>query len=322
MEDWQAKAAQLGVAVAGFLAVVALVLLVAERGPRAVRDRLAIALFAGPALVLVGVGLVYPAVRTAVLSLFDADGTSFVGVDNYEWVFTDPQALVTVRNTLVWVVLVPVFATGIGLLYAVLIDRSRFEAVAKSLLFLPMAISFVGASIIWRFVYAYRPPESGQIGLLNQLVVWAGLPPQQFLNDPPWNTFFLVVVMVWIQAGFAMVVLSAAIKAVPAELTEAARLDGASPWQLFRNVTLPCIRPSLVVVLTTVVIGVLKVFDIVRTTTGGQFDTSVLANEMYVQSFTAGEYGRGAALAVLIFVLVVPVVAYNVRQLRRTREVR
>jgi alpha-glucoside transport system permease protein len=322
MEDWQPKLLQLGIALALFGGAVAVILLIAERAPRAFRDRLAVALFAGPALALVGFGLVYPAVRTTWLSFMGRDGSEFIGLENYAWAFTDTQGFIAMRNTLIWVLVVPVFSTAIGLLYAILIDRSRFESVAKSLLFMPMAISFVGASIIWKFVYAYRPEQADQIGLANQVRVWLGMEPTQFLNNAPINTLFLIVVYIWIQAGFAMVILSAAIKAVPTEIIEAARLDGVNPLQLFRNVTLPSIRPSVVVVLTTTVIGVLKVFDIVRTMTGGQFNTSVIANEMYVQSFRNGQVGRGAALAVLIFALVIPIVVYNVHQLRQTREIR
>jgi alpha-glucoside transport system permease protein len=181
-----------------------------------------------------------------------------------------------------------------------------------------MAISFVGASIIWRFIYEFRPDQGGvkQIGLLNQVLVWLGGKPQQWLIESPWNTLFLIVVMIWIQAGFAMTVLSAAIKAIPEDIIEAARLDGVRAWGMFRFVTLPSIRPAVIVVLTTIAIGTLKVFDIVRVMTGGNFETNVVANEFYSQSFRAFNQGLGAALAVLLFLLVIPIVAYNVRQLR------
>ncbi len=313
---------------AAFLAVVAGVLLIAERSPRSVREKVQIGVFAGPALLLLAVFLVYPAVRTLWLSLLDRQGEAFVGLTNYLWVFNDPQSFTTIRNTLIWVVLTPLLSTGIGLIYAILIDRSRFESVAKSLLFMPVSISFVGAGIIWKFVYAQRPETSDQIGLANQVLIWLDkLPlieaaPMNFLNNAPANSLFLILVMIWIQAGFAMVLLSAAIKAIPGDIVEAARLDGVNAWQMFRSVTIPSIRPTLVVVLTTITIGVLKVFDIVRTMTGGQFDTSVVANAMYDQSFVFGESGRGGALAVLIFVLVIPIVVYNIRQLNEARSVR
>jgi alpha-glucoside transport system permease protein len=222
------------------------------------------------------------------------------------------------RNTAIWVIVTPFVATAVGLIYAVLVDKARVEAFAKALVFLPMAISFVGASIIWKFVYDYRfdSPGVNQIGLLNQVLVWLGGTPQQWLLNAPLNTIFLIIVMIWVQAGFAMTILSAAIKAIPEDIIEAARIDGVSGIGLFRYVTLPSIRPALVVVLTTIGIGTLKVFDIVRTMTGGSFDTSVVANEFYTQSFRADNQGLGAALAVLLFVLVIPIVVYNIRQMR------
>jgi alpha-glucoside transport system permease protein len=182
-----------------------------------------------------------------------------------------------------------------------------------------MAISLVGASIIRKFVYEYRPDQQGiqQIGILNQVLVWLGFEPQQFLLNSPLNTVFLIIVMVWVQAGFAMTVLSASIKAIPSDITEAAQLDGLGGFRMFRYITVPSIRPALIVVLTTIAIGTLKVFDIVRTMTGGQFDTSVVANEFYTQGFRLLNTGVASALAVLLFVLVVPLVAYNVHQMRK-----
>ena len=210
------------------------------------------------------------------------------------------------RNTALWVALVPAVATSIGLVYAVLVDRSRFEKFAKALIFLPMAISLVGASIIWKFVYDYREASNTQIGLANQVLKSLGFDTHQFLLNEPWNTIFLIVIMIWVQAGFAMTLLSASIKAIPEDIVEAARLDGVGGLRMFRYITIPSIRPSLIVVLTTISITTLKVFDIVRTITGGNFDTSVLAYEFYVQSFRSDNTGLGAALAVLIFVLVMP----------------
>jgi alpha-glucoside transport system permease protein len=301
-----------------FVAIVGVVLLVAARFTGRRADRATAFAFLLPTVVLLGIGLVYPAGRTIYESFFNASGKAFVGLDNYSTIFTDGDQRTVLRNTVFWVVLTPFLATGVGLLYAILVDKARFEKIAKALIFLPMAISFVGASIIWKFIYEYRPDQAGikQIGLLNQLVVWAGGTPQQWLLEKPWNNVFLIIVMVWIQAGFAMTVLSAAIKAIPEDIVEAARLDGVGPWGMFRFVTVPSIRPALVVVLTTIGIATLKVFDIVRTMTGGQFDTSVIANEFYTQSFRADNQGLGAALAVVLFLLVVPIVGYNIRQLR------
>ena len=297
------------------------ILLLASRVRGRAAERVQTGSFLMPALLFLAVGLVYPAVRTLFESFRDADSSRFVGIDNYRSIFTEPDLLIVVRNTVIWVVLVPVAATSIGLVYAVLVDRARAEALAKTLLFLPMAISFVGASIIWKFVYEYRPSRRPQIGLLNEVLVRVGLPPQNFvLLDSPLNTMALVVVLVWIQTGFAMTILSAAIKAIPDDIVDAARLDGAHGIRMFRRITLPSIRPAVIVVITAIGIGTMKIFDIVRTMTGGNFDTSVVANEFYNQSFIYNNSGLGSALAVLLFVLVIPIVAFNARQLRRTVE--
>ncbi|MEV4640068.1 sugar ABC transporter permease [Actinoplanes sp. NPDC049548] len=303
-----------------FAAVVGIILFLATlfRGRRA--DRWTAYAYLAPTLLMLLVGLVYPGVRTIYESFFDAAGNAFIGLDNYKTIFTDGDQLTVLRNTVFWVVVTPFVATAVGLLYAILVDKSKFESAAKALIFLPMAISFVGASIIWKFVYEYRPDQGNvkQIGLLNQILVWLGGSPQQWLVESPLNTFLLIVIMIWIQAGFAMTVLSAAIKAIPDDIVEAARLDGVTAWGMFRFVTLPAIRPAVVVVLTTIGIGTLKVFDIVRTATGGQFNTSVIANEFYSQSFRSDNQGLGAALAALLFLLVIPIVVYNIRQLRRS----
>ncbi|MGY1725896.1 carbohydrate ABC transporter permease [Geodermatophilus sp. SYSU D01062] len=317
------KLALMVVAILLFAAVMAAILFAVDR-PRRVPNWVVAAGFVGPTLLLLAVGLVYPALDTIRGSFYDRDGSEFVGLDNYVTVFTEDNFQTVLLNTLLWVVLVPLVTTGLGLVYAYLVDRTRFESLAKALVFLPMAISMVGAGVIWKFVYEYRPDQPGvnQIGLLNQLLVMLGMEPRQFLLDAPSNTFYLIVVMIWIQAGFAMTVLSAAIKAIPDDIVEAARLDGVGGFQMFRYVTVPSIRPALVVVLTTVAIVTLKVFDVVRTMTGGQFGTSVVANEFYTQAFRQFNVGLGAALAVLLFVLVVPIIAYNVRQLRLAEEIR
>lgn len=276
--------------------------------------------FLAPAIVLLAIGLIYPSIATIIQSFMNSRGNRFVGLENFIWIFATPKGISTVANTIVWVLVAPIVSTAIGLAYAVFIDRSRGEKVFKSLVFMPMAISFVGASIIFRFIYTARPADQPQIGLLNQIVVWFGGQPVDFLAAQPWNNLFLIVVLIWVQTGFAMVILSAAIKGVPAELNEAASLDGANAWQRFRSVTIPGIRPALVVVMTTISIASLKVFDIVRTMTAGANNTSVLANEMYSQ-FKGFEAGRSAALAVVLFILVVPIVVYNARNLAKQREI-
>jgi alpha-glucoside transport system permease protein len=270
-----------------------------------------------PAVLLILIGLLYPALSTVWGSFHDRAGNAWVGVDNYHTIFTDSEQLKVLRNTALWVILVPTVSTGIGLVYAVLIDRAKFEKFAKSLIFLPLAISLVGASLIWKFVYDYKDQSANQIGLANEILKVLGFNTYNFLLNQPWNNLFLIVIMIWVQAGFAMTILSASIKAIPVDITEAARLDGVGGLKMFRYITVPSIRPALIVVLTTISITTLKVFDIVRTATGGNFDTSVLAYEFYVQSFRAFDQGLGAALATLIFVLVLPIVIYNVRQMRR-----
>jgi alpha-glucoside transport system permease protein len=307
------------IGIAAFLGVIGLMLVLIDV-PRTRRDRWQAFLFLAPALVLLLGGLVYPVLRTTMLSFHDRSGEEFVGLANYLWMFQRPEILLVLRNTLLWVVFAPALATAIGLLYAILIDRSRFEAVAKSLVFMPMAISFVGASIIWRFVFAYRPADQEQYGLFNQIVVWLDGEPRLWLLEQPLNTFLLILVLIWVQAGFAMVVLSASIKAIPAEITEAARIDGAGPWQLFSRITLPSVWPTLLVVLITITVQTLKVFDIVRTMTGGNYGTSVIANEMYSQAFQQGQIGQGSALAVFLFVLVIPLVVVQIRRNRKARE--
>jgi alpha-glucoside transport system permease protein len=306
------------IALAIFAVVMTVILLIASRFGGRRGDRVVALLFLLPVVLMLAVGLVYPGVLTIINSFYDAPGTSFIGFDNYQTIFTSSDQLTVLRNTVIWVLVTPFVATGIGLLYAILVDKARIESLAKAVIFLPMSISFVAAAIIWKFMYEYRPDQGNikQIGLLNQIVVWFGGEPQNWLLESPLNTLLLVVVMIWIQAGFAMTVLSAAIKAIPDDVIEAARLDGVTAWGMFRFVTLPSIRPAVVVVLTTIGIGTLKVFDIVRTMTGGNFDTSVVANEFYSQSFRADNQGLGAALAVLLFILVIPIVVYNIRQLR------
>jgi alpha-glucoside transport system permease protein len=276
--------------------------------------------FLGPALVLLVIGLVYPTFATLWTSLLSNRG-AFIGFDNFLWVFGQEQNLVVIRNTIFWVLVVPVVSTAIGLAYAVFIDRSRGEKFFKILVFMPMAISFVGASIIWRFVYDYRPAERDQIGVLNGLVTLFGGEPVNWLQQVPLNSFLLMVVLIWVQTGFAMVILSAAIKGVPIEQVEAAQLDGTNAWQRFWNVTIPSIRPSLIVVLTTISIASLKVFDIVRTMGTAYPDTGVIANEMVtlLQKFEAG---RSSAFAVILFLLVLPIVIFNARQIQKSREIR
>ena len=277
--------------------------------------------FLAPASILLLVGLVYPTIATFFQSFFDKTGKQFVGLDNYVWTFTNPEGFWSVINTLIWALLAPTIATVIGLAYAVFIDRARGERVLKVLVFMPVAISFVGAGIIWKFVYDYR--QGDQIGILNAVITWFGGQPVSWLSATPFiNTFCLLAVFIWSQTGFAMVFLSAAIKGVPAEQIEAAQLDGANAWERFRNVTVPGIRSSLIVVLTTITIASLKVYDIVANMTGGRSNSSVLGFEMVNQQQRFQSFGHSSALAVVLFLFMVPLIVYNVRNLRKQREIR
>lgn len=291
---------------------------VADQFPERIGARVRPWVFVGPALAILTVFLVWPAIRTIYLSFLDDDGEAFVGLDNYVYAFTNDVMLTAFRNNLIWLVVGTVGTVGLGLVIAVLVDKlqRRSESIAKSIIFLPMAISFVGASIIWGFVYAFRPSGRAQIGLLN--AIWTGLgnEPVLWLSHEPYNTFLLVVVLIWLQVGFSMVILSAAIKAVPEDIIEAARIDGANEFQLFRRVTIPSIKSTLVVVTTTMIILILKVFDIVWVMTSGEFGTEVVASQMIRQAFRFFDSGRGAAIAVVLLIAVVPVMVFNVRRFR------
>lgn len=278
-------------------------------------------LFAAPAVVLLLIGLIYPFIATFFQSFYDKTGDQFVGMENYVWVFTQPEGLWSVVNTLIWVLVCPTIATVVGLAYAAFIDRARGEKFLKVLIFMPFAISFVGAGIIWKFVYDYR--QGDQLGILNAIVTAFGGDPVAWLSVTPLvNSFLLMVVFIWSQTGLAMVILSAAIKAVPAEQIEAAELDGANAWERFRNVTVPGIRSSIVVVVTTIAIASLKIYDIVAVMTGGRANTSVLAFEMVNQQQRFQSYGHSAALAVVLFIFVTPLIVFNIIQIRKQREIR
>lgn len=308
------------ISLAAFAAVIYALFLIGSRSSVRWQGWLRYGVFLGPALLLLLVGLIYPALRTIWMSFMDKRSENFVGFDNYLWAFTIPEIQVVLRNTALWVIFVPLLSTLIGLAIAYMTDRMKRAGVVKSLIFMPMAISFVGASVIWGFVYNFEPSDKKpEVGLLNAIMRSLGLESQNWLLNAPLNTFLLIVVLVWIQTGFAMVILSAAMKNVPDEVVEAAMLDGASNWNRFIRVTLPMIRGTVVVVLTTITIATLKVFDIVRTMTGGNFQTNVIANEMYAQSFRQLNYGQGSALAVILFIAVIPIIWYNIRQLRLER---
>jgi len=294
--------------------------------PERYRDGVRPYVFVGPALVILAVFLVYPVINTIIISFGGRQpGSGFVGFDNYEFVFTDDSMRRALRNTLGWIVFVPLVATSIGLAFATLADRlRRGEAVAKSLIFLPMAISFVGAAVTWRLIYGFRPEGFGtNIGLLNGIKQGLGQSPTAWLQEKPWNNLLLMVIMIWMQTGFAMVVLSAAIKSIPDEIIEAARIDGASELQVFRRIIVPSIAPTLAVVATYMVINAMKVFDIVFVIGGAETNqTEVVAERMIQWFFISNNDGRGAAIAVILFIAVIPVMFFNVRRFREEEAMR
>jgi alpha-glucoside transport system permease protein len=281
--------------------------------------------FVGPALLLLGIFLVWPAISTLFLSIGieativppSIEAAEGVSLDDWAWGLTDAKNHRIYINNVIWLLVGTAGSVGLGLVIAWLVDRVKHESVAKTFIFLPLAISLVGASVIWGFVYAWRPGSGEQIGLLNAIWTALGQEPVAWLQQAPLNTFLLIVILIWLQTGFAMVVLSAAIKGVPVEITEAASLDGASERQKFFQIIVPMIRGSLVTVTITIAIFVLKIFDIVFATTGGNFQTDVVANQMFRQMFMFFDDGRGAVLAVVLFIAVLPLMILNVRQMRR-----
>lgn len=240
-----------------------------------------------------------------------------LGLQNYQFAFTSPEMQIAFRNNLLWLIIGTGGSVAIGLVFATLVDRVKREALAKSFIFLPLAISFVGASVIWKFVYAWQPGNRAQIGLLNALVTSMGLEPVPWLIETSFNTYALIAIMIWLQTGFAMVVLSAALKGVPGEVIEAARMDGASELQLFFRIIIPMIQGAIITVATTIFIAILKVFDIVYVMTSGKYQTEVIANRMFVEMFNFRNFGRASSLAVILLVVVVPIMVINIRNLRR-----
>jgi len=281
---------------------------------------LALSLFLVPALILAMTGLGIPAVQTFIESFKNADSSKWVGFANYTRAFKDPDILLAFRNTMLWIIISPVVVTALGLGLATMLNKMKREALAKSLIFMPMAISFVGGSLIWNLMYQYQEPNMNQTGLVGQIMKSLGIPLQHLLLWSPWNNLFLMVVYIWGTTGFGMVILSAAIKNIPTDIEEAAQLDGASGFTLFRTVTVPMVKTTIIVVLTTAMVGTLKLFDVIHTMTGGNFKTDVLSNRMFDEHFVYLNNGRGSTLAILIFLGVLPITYYNIRSLRAERK--
>ena len=287
------------------------------------RDRIRPWLFVGPALLLLGVYLVYPVYETLRLSFFDRTGEIFFGLGNYIWAFRDPEFLRAILNNTQWLIIVPTMSTALGMLVAVLADRVAWGTIAKSMIFMPMAISFVGASVIWKFVYDFRGPDAPQIGVLNAIVVGFGGEPQAWITIPFWNSLLLMVILIWIQTPFAMVIFSAALRGIPEETIEAARIDGANEVVIFFKIMIPQMMSTVMVVWTTITIIVLKVFDIVLAMTNGQWNTEVLANLMFDWMFRGGgDFGRGSTVALIIMIAVIPIMIWNIRRFQKEEGMR
>jgi alpha-glucoside transport system permease protein len=278
-------------------------------------------LWIAPAVLCIIVFLFYPMLNTIWLSFFSNDSSHFVGLTNYAYIFTNAGMLEVLKNNLLWLVLGTILTVFLGLVTAVLADRVRIESIIKAMIFIPMAISFVGASVIWRFVYDYKTSDQTQVGLLNAIMTSFHLQPQAWLIDTRFNNIALIIVYVWMWTGFCMVILSAALKSIPAELIEAAKMDGANDINIFFRITVPMISPTIAVVATTMIINILKIFDVIYVMTGGDYQTNVVAVEYYQQLFNFNNFGIGSALAVLLLLTILPVMYINIRHIR-TQEAR
>jgi alpha-glucoside transport system permease protein len=280
-------------------------------------------LWIGPAVLLLSFYLVYPSLNTIYLSLRSAKSENFVGFDNYLYVLTNRDTLLAIRNNLLWLILFPLFTVSFGLLIAVLADRVAYESAVKALIFLPMAISSVAAGVIWKFMYDYRPPGQPQTGTLNALVT--SLPtvqPHAWLLERWSNNAALIFVAVWMTTGFCMVILSAGLKGIPGEILEAARVDGANEWQVFWRIMIPMLSPTIAVVATTMVITALKAFDIIYVMTNGAYATDVVALRWYKELFSARNFGRSSAIAVLLLLAIIPVMLGNIKRFREQEALR
>jgi alpha-glucoside transport system permease protein len=275
-----------------------------------------------PAVVFLFVFLVYPAIGTVIDSFKDRTGANFVGIKNYEYIFTNADVLDVLKNNVLWLILFTGLTVGFGLVIAILVDRVKYESTAKSIIFIPLAISFVAAGVIWQTMYAYQPPGSAQIGPINAVITALGLEPVSFIRNPSTGTYALILVGVWMWTGFCMVILSAGLKGISTELLEAARVDGANEWHVFRNITLPLLMPTIAVVATTMIITALKAFDIVYVMTNGNFGTDIIANRMYKELFVFNQFGRGAAAAVVLMLAILPVMWINVKRFREQEATR
>lgn len=285
-------------------------------GPTRWFGKVTVWFWVAPSLAFLLIFMVYPALNTLYLSFFNSNSTNFVGLKNYGLIFTSSTYLEVLKNNALWLVLGTVGTVALGLLIAVLVDRVRIESIVKATIFVPMALSFVAAGVIWNFVYAYAAPGQPQIGLLNAIITGFGGAPVAWLTSQPINNFVMIAVYIWMWTGFCMVILSAALKGVPTDILEAARMDGASEVAIFFRVIVPLISPTIAVVATTMVINLLKIFDIVYVMTGGNYGTNVVGVSYYNEYFIFGNFGVSSALAVLLLVVVIPIMIVNLRRFR------
>ena len=292
--------------------------------PERQKPRLRPWLWLAPALAFLALFLVYPMIGTILHSFQNNSGKNFVGLDNFLWFFGSADALTSLKNNLLWLVFLTLFVVGFGLLVAVLVDKVRYESFAKSVIFVPLAISMVAAGVIWLYMYQWKPPGAEQTGTLNAVIGIPGISPVPWLQVQNFsvNTFMLIIVMAWMWTGFAMVIISAALKGINPELMEAARMDGATEWQVFRGIVFPLLVPTLVVVSTTMIITALKAFDVVFTMTGGTLNTNVIANQMYSEMFNFNQYGRASAIAVVLLLAIIPIMFFNIGRFRAQEAVR
>ena len=285
-------------------------------------NSLRVVIFIAPAFIILFVFIIYPVFETIRLSFYDKIGREFLGWSNYVWAVKDPDFRRSILNNFGWLLIVPTLSTFFGLVIANLADRIWWGTIAKSIIFMPMAISFVGAGVIWKFIYDYRGPEQEQIGLLNAIVVALGFEPQAWLTIPIWNNLFLMAIMIWIQTGLALVIFSAALRSIPSETLDAARIDGASELKIFWSIIIPYLQQTILVIWTIITILVLKVFDIIYAMTNGQWQTEVLANLMYDWMFRGGgDSGRGSVLAICIMIGVIPILGWNLYQHRKEQKI-
>ena len=279
------------------------------------RNRIRPWLWLLPPFILLAAFLIYPVINTIALSFMNATSSKFVGLANFAYIFTDSSMLIVLRNNLLWLVFFTLVTVTLGLLIAVLTDRVRYEAAAKALIFLPMAVSFVAAGVIWKFMYQFQPKGQPQVGTLNAILsVFPSFQPQAWLANTSENNWALIAVGVWMWTGFAMVILSAGLKGIPVSLLEAARIDGANELQVFFRVTVPLLWSTITVVTTTLLINVLKIFDIIYVMTNGNLGTEVIANRMYKEMFNYQDFGRASAIAVILLVAIIPVMVLNIKR--------